>query len=118
MIEEGNVAKWCANQSSMIHALESNISQLIQTNVPLLERYQHQMTMLNTKETENTVIVAKIKLLIENIGPKNFEKLIVCLRMKQFDKCKPVLERNKIYANEIYDFLQLLKEYLKCKKKH
>lgn len=117
MIVDGNVAKWCASQSDMINALESNLFSLIHTNVPLLERHQHNACVQNIKETERAAIITKMKLLIENIGPKNFEKLVVLLKKKQYDQCKAVLERHNIYLNEIYDFLHILKEALKHRKK-
>jgi len=117
MITDGNVAKWCATQSDMLQSLESNIFLLIHTNVPLLERYQHYACVQNIKETERAAIISKMKLLIENIGPKNFEKLIVLLKKKQYDQCKTVLERHNIYLNEVYDFLHILKEALTHRKK-
>jgi hypothetical protein len=112
-----NIAKWCSSHSDMIHALESNIQNLIQTNIPLLEKYQHQVSLLNIKESEKTVIIMKFKLLIENIGFKKFEKLIICLKRKQYDHCKTILEKHNIYFNEIDIFLNILKNQIKHEKK-
>jgi hypothetical protein len=90
---------------------------LTNTNIPLLERHQHYASMQNIKEAERAMIISKMKLLIENIGPRNFEKLVVLLKKKQYDQCKNVLEKHNIYLNEIYDFINILKEHVKHKKK-
>jgi hypothetical protein len=116
MIVDGNVAKWCESQSDMISSLESNILSLVMTNVPLLERHQHFASVQSVKEAEKAVVVSKMKLLIENIGPRNFEKLVILLKKRQYDQCKNVLERHNIFLNEIYDFIHMLKEHLKQKK--
>lgn len=111
-----DLAKWCEIQSDMIQTLQDNIFNLIHLNVPILEKYQQQASILSVKETEKALVISKFKLLIENIGIKKFEAILYLLKNKQYDRCQKTLEKYNIFYNEIDDFLHILKEYVNQKK--
>lgn len=112
-----NLAKWCMKQSEMINALESNISTLIYSNIPLLEKYRQQCSIASIKEMEKSILISKFKLMIEDIGANNFEKLLIHFKNKNYDQCHKYLEKYNIMYNDMETFFCVLKDFMHHKKK-
>jgi len=116
------IRQWCDKHTQMIDALQSNLDSLVRERIPELERFHQQTAAINVKVSRDSLVVSKLKLLLEAFGPVTFERIvehaILCKSCEH--ESRPVcvscqlVARHDLDREDLHTFLNLLRAHMRC----